>query len=450
MLNLYFDWLGPHQHVPNGMVPGDLTTEYSQGVYQNYGNSETAHHMIMHQHENLFYHAGFMSYLNHFKIPYKTLPILTMREDDRGLFLMEPYGGCQRMFGGKGGNSLGLEFPRLVSSLALDLLRQCHLWVAFNYTLEGFTFNPWAWENIAQALTKVGVPLSQVIIINGNVIETQEKMEEWALSSGNEPMHIVSYGVSEDLFRIHIRHDQRDYPDRVWLDHAQRTPAMIRPHKYLCMNRRPHPHRTALVVGLMYRSLLSQGAVSFPNKNEWGDPRAQGAAYWTDKRLYWRHAEKLMDAPPLRIDQPDITAQYMDYTDSHLFEDSYFSLITETLFSNDSIFPTEKTFRAISQWHPFIIVGNYQFLQHLRTLGYRTFSPLIDESYDQEKDQCKRMDMILDEVERLCKMNQHEFGLWYQSMLPIYQHNADHLLGDRPMGIHNMGAQLEDIVAGVS
>lgn len=444
MLKLYFDWIGPYRFVPNGMVPGDKTTEYSQGVYQDYGNQEKAHYQILHQHQNLMYHAGFHHYLEHFEIPHQLLPILTKRPYERGLCLMEPYGGIQRLFAD--GNPLGLDFPKLISQRMLQGLQRGNVWLMFNYTLEGFVFRPRWWERMARVLTAADIPLSKVIIINGNELETQEKMDEWAQETGNEPMHIITYGVSEDLFRIHIRHEEEAHPDRVWLDHKTRGHFFPRPKKYLCMNRRPHPHRTALLVGLTYMNLLSHGAVSFPNKSEWGDPRAEGRQYWEDEKLYWGAANALMELPPLRIDQPDITAQYMDYTDSNLFADTYFSLITETLYTNYSIFPTEKTYRAISQWHPFIIVGNLHFLRHLRSMGYKTFNPIFDEAYDEEPDEQVRMKKILGEVERLCHKTPEELQEMYELLLPILEHNANHLLSDRPWGILKTAQQLEAII----
>ena len=45
-------------------------------------------------------------------------------------------------------------------------------------------------------------------------------------------------------------------------------------------------------------------------------------------------------------------------------------------------FITEKTYRNIKYKKPFIIMGQHISLASLHKLGYKTFHPLIDESYD--------------------------------------------------------------------
>jgi hypothetical protein len=52
---------------------------------------------------------------------------------------------------------------------------------------------------------------------------------------------------------------------------------------------------------------------------------------------------------------------------------------------------------------PFVLYGVQGQLQHLRDLGFRTFQPYIDESYDLESNYEKRFDMITQEVDRLSK-----------------------------------------------
>jgi hypothetical protein len=59
------------------------------------------------------------------------------------------------------------------------------------------------------------------------------------------------------------------------------------------------------------------------------------------------------------------------------FKNTYFSVITETGTLS------EKTFKTIFYGHPFIIVGYNGRLAALKSLGYKTFDCIFDESYDQ-------------------------------------------------------------------
>ena len=62
-------------------------------------------------------------------------------------------------------------------------------------------------------------------------------------------------------------------------------------------------------------------------------------------------------------------------------------------------------------------------LKAFRDLGFKTFSPVIDESYDDEPDHDKRWRMILDAMHQLTKMDPQTV---YQQLEPVLQHNYDH------------------------
>ena len=82
-----------------------------------------------------------------------------------------------------------------------------------------------------------------------------------------------------------------------------------------------------------------------------------------------------------------------------------FTLIAEC-FQNivdgdqDSVFITEKTMKPIMYGHPFILLGDARSLKILEMWGFETFSELFNQSYDEEKNINKRIDMIVDEVSR--------------------------------------------------
>ena len=71
------------------------------------------------------------------------------------------------------------------------------------------------------------------------------------------------------------------------------------------------------------------------------------------------------------------------------------------------------------------------FLRAMRELGWLTFHPYIDESYDDEKDDDKRMEMIVAELTRLSKFTDDEWREFRQGVL-----NAIQLNGDRIRRLH--------------
>jgi len=71
------------------------------------------------------------------------------------------------------------------------------------------------------------------------------------------------------------------------------------------------------------------------------------------------------------------------YISKHINENSWISVVAETLDDNRIFFPTEKTGKALISNKPFIMLSSKNFLKHLRSIGFKTFHPVIDESYDE-------------------------------------------------------------------
>ena len=89
---------------------------------------------------------------------------------------------------------------------------------------------------------------------------------------------------------------------------------------------------------------------------------------------------------------------------------------------------TEKCFKPIANYNPFILVSFAGALEELKNLGFRTFEGFIDESYDKETDTTKRLLMIAAEVRRLCSMSKEEIHNWYWSTEEILIHNHNRLM----------------------
>ncbi len=108
------------------------------------------------------------------------------------------------------------------------------------------------------------------------------------------------------------------------------------------------------------------------------------------------------------------------------YANSYFHLVTETFFG-PNVFLSEKIFKPISNLQPFLVFGDYLTLAELRRLGFKTFEPFIDESYDLEKDPKKRMLLLEKELLKLKNMSIEELHSWYYSITDILLYNQKHL-----------------------
>jgi hypothetical protein len=107
------------------------------------------------------------------------------------------------------------------------------------------------------------------------------------------------------------------------------------------------------------------------------------------------------------------------------YVDTYFSLVTETVCAESDIsFRTEKIAKPLAMGHPFIVAANRGFYRDLRNLGFRTFSSVIDESFDLIDDSQARMDRLIAVVQDICS---GDLGSFLDQSRSICKYNQQHL-----------------------
>ena len=107
----------------------------------------------------------------------------------------------------------------------------------------------------------------------------------------------------------------------------------------------------------------------------------------------------------------------------------YLHYCTETIFNyvkgqHTSIFFSEKIYKPIVLKHPFILLGRTHSLKVLREHGYKTFSPFIDESYDDIVEDHLRMDAVVRELQRLDNFSENDWLKFQENITEILEHNA--------------------------
>lgn len=113
------------------------------------------------------------------------------------------------------------------------------------------------------------------------------------------------------------------------------------------------------------------------------------------------------------------------YLEPGPYIDTYFSLVTETVFEYPYSFRTEKIAKPLMIGHPFIVAANRGFYRDLRNLGFRTFEHVIDESFDQVDNHQDRMDRVVQIVEDLCRDSLSSF---LAACHDTCKYNQQHLL----------------------
>lgn len=273
-----------------------------------------------------------------------------------------------------------------------------------------------------------GIPAEQIIFMS-SVPTMSDYVKKLAAKLNQALINVEWYSMFEYQLYDVVSHQLTEY-----IVPLQKTEYK---KKYINFNRRWRLHRPLLVTMLHDRGLLDHGYVSlgesdFPNDN-WNSKWAEMLRYYSGSPEILeilRRNEDVKKLTPMYLDTEDLVtnrAAHQTSTDQY-YLDTYFSLITETTYHTrpgyDGVpFLSEKVFKSIAMRHPFVLATAPNSLQYLKELGYKTFSPLIDESYDLEIDDGKRMIKIVNEVERLCNLEGEELKTFLKEAMRICAYN---------------------------
>lgn len=214
--------------------------------------------------------------------------------------------------------------------------------------------------------------------------------------------------------------------------------------KILSMNGNPRTNRRIALSYLIKNDLLKDSFYSFDSS------KLIGHSYDNHPLLekYNKIVEDLTteDMEPMCLSKKhdDRSDDRIKKEDVYYFDNSYFSLVQETFYDNtlddstgdiafyECIMISEKTYRPIYFKHPFIMLGVKGSLAGLRKYGFKTFSPYIDESYDEIDDPVLRLETALNEVKRLCSLSDDEWLTIQRELLPVLEYNYNLITSSEP------------------
>ena len=107
-------------------------------------------------------------------------------------------------------------------------------------------------------------------------------------------------------------------------------------------------------------------------------------------------------------------------------QDSLVYVPTETVYFGRRTHITEKTFKAIALEMPFVLAAPAGSLEYLRGYGFKTFAGILDESYDSEMDDVRRIERVTQLLKELDNLSVHEQQQIHRACLPIVEHNYNH------------------------
>ena len=206
---------------------------------------------------------------------------------------------------------------------------------------------------------------------------------------------------------------------------------------FISLNRHfDRPHRYAFGLFLERYNLWDAGNFSFLVCDE---PRREGGFIESLSELdtleYLKYNDSFWNKLPMELDtqflDKNVGMSHFRTSDVYykkIYEEAAINIVTETTFKNNSVFLSEKTFHPIINLQPFIVFSSNGHLKVLQKLGFKTFSPFINEEYDDELNSQKRFKMICDEILRLSELSMDEINNLLLELKSICIYNRNHLL----------------------
>lgn len=187
----------------------------------------------------------------------------------------------------------------------------------------------------------------------------------------------------------------------------------------LCLNATPRLPRVLTVSALIHHGLLEESLVSFPGMNyqKGGQTIAEVEGY-------------VAAHPSLSYLKPSLDVTFglngltvdsfaeqgnalFNKIDVHPYERTFFSLVTETEFSDGSVSRiTEKIVKPFCLGHPCLVVGNPGSVRFMTELGFRDWDGLINRAYEDERDPPTRFGLLFDEVMRQASLVRADPASW--------------------------------------
>ncbi len=289
-------------------------------------------------------------------------------------------------------------------------------------------------EEVYQVITQHNLNPSQIKIITAD---------------DNHKNFLKTYLENKNIFGTNIT------VHNVLLSNVQEIPAdaeekIVTTKKFSSLSRNYKEWRLFLYEELFNKDLLKHFTYSFHNiwpytdtpkiftvEQMVNDLLQLGVSDLTKEFLKWLnacpHDISSSENSDVKNKWSSVTYDAICSADFHLMIETHFDQKSFTgQFNFDRSFGpssiTEKAYKVIACTRPFIVFATPYFLEDIRNLGYKTFSPYINENYDTETDNHKRLNMIVEEVNRICNLPESEYREIVKNCRDIAKFNYEHFL----------------------
>lgn len=294
----------------------------------------------------------------------------------------------------------------------IDKIRDGDVTLIITSVAESSTFDDMFFNKLEHKLNTLGISSNKVHLIDSNYDITTYK-------NNFNKYHSLHYIVTDNFNKL--GNNDLNYVSEVPVVDDVLN-GVIRNKHFLSLNRQSRPHRYILLSHIHKNNLYDKVHLSYlTNPSSLGVPNEFKSTDIETKIKI-----------PLELDTFSIynkSGFFSGDTLSNHYLDSYFNITTETYFFEKISTFSEKIIKPIEGLQPFIVLGTFQYLNKLKSLGFKTFDSIWDESYDNIEDGIDRITKILNVIDEISSWDIAHCDKIYKSVLDICIYNRNHLHG---------------------
>lgn len=432
-----YDILFPYNEVPNCLNP-----KYLEFAYHTDWTFDTSEHYFKNKLKATWpvFNARFNVQLNdedgnpgYFGIETRSVHSI-IRERERGncydwYYLIEPYGDIANFLGlDKFSNNI--PFSKLIPSKTLEEIRDWGGKLVINYVIDG-NINKFQLIKLYKCLLDLNIPFNKIIICHNDF--NLEKMMKPIFGEDFPKLIHFCWSLNSKAEEYFKKLNQDDY--NFWQDENKKASYNFltteevsnfdnKIYKFNNFNRRIRFHRAEVLYFLWKNNMIENNLISY-DMNLFLDGPLDDMKSRLNENEYNEFINYIQQTSPRIIDYDNLDNVWgYGFENKEVYLNSLISIVSETLFYEESGYLSEKIWKPIVHGHPFILIGPANSLKFLKEeFGFKTFEPIINENYDSEENPKKRLELVLNEIARLNSYSIDELKEMIKELIPIIKHN---------------------------
>jgi hypothetical protein len=284
----------------------------------------------------------------------------------------------------------------------LELLKSNQAYFIFDASTEGFSplHDEPFFDLLYHNCNLYKIKPDQIIFVSSN-LRDEQNIKTYTKENNLEPINVFSFVSFEQVLTIDDKNSLEDCEKH----YNQSLENCFKNHQssyFSALSRVNRPWRSYGQAVLNSSSIRNRALISHSKADE------NHLNFLQTTGLSTKTIKQFKKNLPLVVDRKDFKKNWAVMTPyRNIHDQTIFQLVNETHvedFDSTSLFYSEKTFRPISLFQPFLIWGQRGANKFLKKLGYHTYDEWFDLSFDNEKDPITRYNKLLETLIETCRI----------------------------------------------